>query len=279
MISPTVKREAVSHLVMKLSFVSSRACRVVGLASSTHHHSSKRLRSDEPARERLKGLALERVRWGMPRLFEMLRREGFTDNYKRVERIYRQAGLQITRRPKKKLPARLRVPLKLPSQPNQFWSMDFVSEALVANRKFRCLNIVDDCTKECLSIHVARSIRSPNVVEILEAIAKERGYPVAIRCDNGPEFIALALDIWAFTHNVKLQFIEPGKPTQNAYIESFNGKFRDECLNANWFENLEQAKEVIQLWQLDYNSMRPHSSIQMKTPNEFAAEFLTRHAA
>ena len=214
-----------------------------------------------------------------PDFFEMLRREGFVDNYKRVERIYGQSGLQITRRPRKKLPARVRVPLELPTLPNQFWSMDFVSDALTNNRKFRCLDIVDDCTKENLAIHVARSIRSVNVVEVLEAIAKERGYPAAIRVDNGPEFIALALDIWAFTHKVKLQFIEPGKPTQNAYIESFNGKFRDECLNANWFEDLDQAKKEIELWRLDYNSMRPHSSINMKTPNEYAAEFLTRRAA
>lgn len=279
MVGPRVKREAVAYLQEKRHLKARRACRLLGLASSTHHHTSKRLRADEPVRERLKGLAFERVRWGMPRLFEMLRREGFPDNYKRVERIYQQAGLQITRRPKKKLPARIRAPLELPSEPNQFWSMDFVSEALVDRRRFRCLNIVDDCSKVNLAIHVARSIRSTNVVEVLEALVKQHGYPVAIRCDNGPEFVALALDIWAFTHNVKLQFIEPGKPTQNAYIESFNGKFRDECLNANWFENLEQAKEVIEKWRLDYNSVRPHSSINMKTPNEYAAEFLTRHAA
>lgn len=279
MVSPRVKREAVAYLEEKRHLRARRACRLLGLASSTHHHTSKRLRSDEPVRERMKGLALERVRWGMPRLFELLRREGFTDNYKRVERIYHQAGLQLARRPKKKLPARVRVPLSLPSEPNKFWSMDFVSETLADGRWFRNLNIVDDCTKECLAIHVNRSIRSSNVVEVLERLAKERGYPEAIRSDNGPEFIALDLDIWAFTHDVKLQFIEPGKPTQNAYIESFNGKFRDECLNANWFENLEETKEVIELWRLDYNSMRPHSSINMKTPNEFAAEFLTRHAA
>jgi putative transposase len=279
MVSPRVKREAVAYLQERRHLKARRACRLLGLASSTHHHRSKRNRSDEPVRERLKGLALDRARWGMPRLFELLRREGFNDNYKRVERIYQQAGLQITRRPKKKLPARIRVPLEVPARPNQVWSMDFVSDTLVDCRRFRCLNIVDDCTKENLAIHVARSIRSPNVVDVLEALAKERDYPDAIRCDNGPEFIALTLDIWAFTHHVKLQFIEPGKPTQNAYIESFNGKFRDECLNANWFQNLDHAKEVIQQWRYDYNSVRPHSSIQMKTPNEFAAEFLTRHAA
>lgn len=157
MVSPTVKREAVGHLVSGLQLAPTHACRVVGLATSTFHHTSKRQRSDEPVLERLKGLALQRVRWGMPRLFELLRREGFTDNYKRVERIYRQAGLQITRRPKKKLPARPRVPLELPTAPNQIWSMDFVSDALVNLRRFRCLNIVDDCTKESLAIHVARS--------------------------------------------------------------------------------------------------------------------------
>lgn len=278
MVSPTVKRSAAAHL-KGLRFAPARACRVVGLAPSTYHYESNKSARDEIVRQRLKGLALERVRWGMPRLYELLRREGFTDNYKRVERLYRLENLQITLRPKKKLPARSRCPLETPRSPNQVWSMDFVSHVFYEGRRFRCLNIVDDCTKECLTIEVARSIRSRNVVEVLERLAKTRGYPAAIRQDNGPEFIALELDIWAFTHNVKLQFIEPGKPTQNAFIESFNGKFRDECLNANWFENSEQAKEVIELWRLDYNEKRPHSSIGMKTPNEFAAEFLTRHAA
>lgn len=279
MVSPAVKRKAVSLLVEKLSFAPARACRVVGLASSTHHHRSIRRRSDESVRERLKGLALERVRWGMPRLFAMLRREGFSDNYKRIERIYSESRLQIRLRPRRKQISRPRIELLVPSRPNETWSMDFVLDALTDGRRFRCFNLVDDCSKECLVIYAARSIRAINVVEILETIAKVRGYPKSIRSDNGPEFIAIALDIWAFKHGVQLQFIQPGKPTQNAIIESFNGKFRSECLDQNWFESLDQAKEKINLWRNDYNEVRPHSSISMKTPNEYAAEFLTRHAA
>jgi putative transposase len=279
MVSPTVKREAVAHLVSGLQLAPTRACRVVGLATSTFHHTSKRIRSDEPVRSRLKELAGEKTKWGCPMLFNILRREGFKDNYKRVERIYRSASLQISRRPKKKLRSKIRVSLPVPIGPNETWSMDFVHDSLSNDRRFRCFNLIDDFTRECLVIHVARSIRSKNLVEILEDLKKTRPLPKNIRCDNGPELISIAMDFWAYRNNVKISTIDPGKPTQNAIVESFNGKFRAECLNQNWFENLEQAKEQIEIWRHEYNTMRPHSSIGMKTPNEYAAEFLTRHAA
>lgn len=279
MVSPTVKREAVSHLVKKLTFAPTRACRVVGLASSTFHHRSIRKRSDEPIRLRLKELAGRRTKWGCPMLFNILRREGFRDNYKRVERIYKQAGLSIYLRKRRKLKTLPRVPLPKATRPNETWSMDFMQDALSDGRRFRVFNLVDDFTRECLVIHVARSIRSQNLIEIFEELKKTRPLPTSIRCDNGSELTSIAMDLWAYRNNVKIHTIEPGKPNQNAFIESFNGKFRSELLDQSFFETIQQAKEDIEQWRHDYNHIRPHSSIAMKTPAEFAEEFLTRHAA
>lgn len=279
MVSPAVKREAVAYLTSGLQLRPTRACRVVGLASSTFHHTSKRVRSDEPVRSRLKELAAQRARWGCPMLFSILRREGFKDNYKRVERIYREAKLSIYLRKRKNLRSSPRMPLPLPTAPNQTWSMDFVQDALSDGRRFRCFNLVDDFTRECLVIHVARSIRSTTLVEIFETLKQTRALPQNIRCDNGPELTAIAMDLWAYRNRVKICTIDPGKPQQNAFVESFNGKFRADCLDQNWFEPLDEAKEKINVWKNDYNEYRPHSSISMKTPSEFAAEFQARHAA
>lgn len=279
MVSPAVKREAVAHLVSGLRLRPTRACRVVGLQTSTYHHISKRIRSDEPVRSRLKELAAQRTRWGCQMLFSILRREGFKDNYKRIERIYRESKLSIYLRKRKKLRSGPRVPLPEPTAPNQTWSMDFVQDALSDGRRFRCFNLVDDFTRECLVIHVARSIRAANLVEIFETLKQTRPLPKNIRCDNGPELTAIAMDLWAYRNQVKICTIDPGKPQQNAFVESFNGKFRADCLDQNWFESLDEAKEKINVWRTDYNEYRPHSSISMKTPSEFAAEFQTRHAA
>lgn len=160
-----------------------------------------------------------------------------------------------------------------PQKPNDIWSMDFVSERLFDQRRFRCFNIVDDFTRENIVMHSDRSITSEKLVHIFNRIKLTRGLPKMIVCDNGPEFISQNLDIWAYQNKVELKFIQPGKPTQNAYIESFNGKFRDECLNQHWFLNLDHAKNEIDAWRKDYNENRPHSSLRYKTPTEFAKEF------
>lgn len=160
-----------------------------------------------------------------------------------------------------------------PQKPNDIWSMDFVSEKLANQRRFRCFTLVDDFTRESLVIHPDRSLRSEKVVGLFEVLKRTRGLPRMIVCDNGPEFISQNMDIWAYKNKVELKFIQPGKPVQNAYIESFNGKFRDECLNQHWFKSIEVARIEIEKWRKDYNENRPHSSLRMKTPNEFARQY------
>jgi putative transposase len=246
-----------------------RACRVLGLSRSVLHYTPQR--KDDGLQKRLIELAGERRRFGYRRLHILVEREGFEANHKRVHRLYRQAGLAVRKRRKRSNVAIERRPLQIPSGPNHTWSMDFVFDALANGKPIKCLTVVDDCTKESVEIGVARRINGQGVADLLEAVCRFRGYPAAIRTDQGPEFTGRALDQWANANGVKLTLIQPGKPTQNAYIESFNGRFRDECLNEHWFVTLEQAKAQIAEWRRDYNEVRPHSSLQNRTPAEFAA--------
>ena len=226
--------------------------------------------SDDSLQQRLIELAGERRRFGYRRLHILLEREGFEANHKRVHRLYRQAGLAVRRRRKRDRVAVERKPLQTPSGPNHTWSMDFVFDALANGRPIKCLTVVDDCTKEAVEIAAAKRINGQGVADILDAVCRFRGYPCAIRTDQGPEFTGRSLDQWAHANDVKLILIQPGKPTQNAYIESFNGKFRDECLNEHWFTSIEHAKALIATWRRDYNEVRPHSAIGNRTPAEFA---------
>jgi putative transposase len=230
-----------------------------------------RRRDDEELRERLRELAGERRRFGYRRLTVLLRREGWPVNHKRVYRIYGEEGLTVRRRPRKRLKAEGRTPWVLPTGANQAWTMDFTHDNLASGRKFRTLNLMDGFTRESPRIEVDTSLPGLRVVRVLEEVACQRGHPQAIQVDNGPEFISRVVDQWAFQHGVKLHFIAPGKPTQNAFIESFNGKFRDECLNENWFLTLQEAREKIEMWRKDYNQVRPHSALGYQTPEEFAA--------
>lgn len=273
MVGPQAKREVVKFLIQAKSFTPHRAYRLVGLRSSTYYYKKTSSRNDARLKEKILEIAQFRIRWGCPRIYEVVRRNGFTDNYKRVERLYSEMGLSIRKRQKKKLRGHLRLVLPEPQKPNHIWSMDFVSETLFDQRRFRCFAIVDDFTRENIVIHPDRSIRSEKIVSIFEKLKLTRGLPKMIVCDNGPEFISQNLDIWAYQNKVDLKFIQPGKPVQNAYIESFNGKFRDECLNQHWFMNLEEARFEIEKWRKDYNENRPHSSLRMKTPNEFVKEY------
>jgi putative transposase len=206
-------------------------------------------------------------------LHTLLRREGCLINHKRTERIYREEGLSLRLKKRKKRISHHRVVMDKPVRINQHWSMDFVSDSLYNSRRFRVLTVVDDFSRECPILEVDHSLTGKRVTRVLERIALTRGLPEAITVDNGPEFISKALDLWAFENNVKLRFIQPGKPTQNAYVESFNGKFRDECLNDNVFVNLHSAQKIIETWRLDYNSVRPHSSLNGMAPTEFASTF------
>lgn len=245
-----------------------QACRYTGFARATQRYRSVRA-SDATLRERLQTLAILRPRWGYRRLYRLLRREGLAVNRKRVQRVYQEAGLAVAKRKRKRV-AVPRVPLPPPTRANARWSMDFVSDALGDGRKFRALTIVDDFTRECPAITVDRSLTGERVARVLTALARTRGLPQAIVCDNGPEFRSEALDQWADAHGVTLQFIEPGKPVQNAYAESFNGRLRDECLNETWFVSLPDAQQTIEAWRIDYNERRPHSSLAHRTPEEFA---------
>ena len=226
--------------------------------------------NDEPLRQALRAKAAQRRRFGYRRLGIVLRREGWTDNHKRMFRIYQEEGLQVKRRIKKHT-AKWRGEKPVVAQrPNQRWSVDFMSDQLANGRRFRLLNVVDDFTRECLAVEVDTSLSGQRVTRVLERLCAVRGLPEHVVSDNGPEFTGQVVDSWDYQCGVQWQFIEPGKPVQNAYVESFNGKFRDECLNEHWFVRLEQARTVVELWRQDYNESRPHSSLGNQTPGEFA---------
>lgn len=225
-----------------------RACRLTGLSLSTCRYDAQRPAADAHLSGRITGLALERRRFGYRRIWQLLRREGLHVNHKRVYRIYHLNGLSVKRRRRRKGLATERFPLLRPDAPNLTWSMDFVMDALANGRRIKCLTCVDDFTKECLTITAAFGISGVQVTRILDSIALFRGYPTTIRTDQGPEFTCRALDQWAVEHDVEPRLIQPGKPTQNGFIESFNGRFRDECLNEHWFSDILHARKTINDW-------------------------------
>lgn len=218
----------------------------------------------------MRELAHQRTRWGYARLHVILRREGLVMNIKRTKRIYREEGLSLRLKRRKRTPYGARVPLAIPTGPNQHWAMDFVSDRLSTGRKFRALTIVDAFSRECPGIELDTMMSGALVGRILDRIGEARPLPKIITVDNGPEFASHALEAWAYQRGVKLNFIRPGKPTENGYIESFNGKFRDECLNESWFNTLQEARERIEEWRQDYNGFRPHSALGNLTPEEFS---------
>lgn len=268
MVTPAQRRTAVTCAMTTADLSQRQACRFTGFARTTQRYTSTRPPRAE-LRARLKDLAVLRPRWGYRRLYRLLRREGELVNRKLVQRVYREEGLHVRRRPRKRV-AMVRVPLPRPSRVNERWNMDFVSDALSDGRRFRALTIVDGCSREAPAIEVDVSLPGDRVVRVLDRIGQERGLPLSIGCDNGPEFRSEALDQWAATRGVILEFIAPGKPIQNAFAESFNGRFRDECLNGNWFVSLADARTIIEAWRIDYNTTRPHSSLGHRTPEEFA---------
>lgn len=220
---------------------------------------------------RLRELACERRRWGYRRLCVLLRREGWKINKKRVHRLCKLAALQVGKRARKR-PARAeRKPLPKAHGANACWALDFVSDALSSGRRFRVLNVADECTREGLAIEVDTSLGGGRVVRVLERLVQTRGKPRALKMDNGPEFTSQALDQWAHASGVALHFIAPGKPQQNGRLESFNGKLRDECLNEHWFRDLDEARRELELWRIDFNQRRPHSALGNLTPLEYAS--------
>ena len=245
-----------------------RACRVLRFNLSTYFYRHRR--SDQAALVlRLKELAAARVRYGYLRLHVLLRREGWVVNHKRIYRLYKLEGLSLRLKTPKKRISRQRVEGPPATQPNECWSMDFVSERLATGHRFRALTIVDNFTRECPAIEVDSSLTGRRVAAVLEGLKQTGGVPQRIKVDNGPEFVSRALDAWAHVNNVKLEFSRPGKPTDNPYIESFNGRLRAECLNQHWFETLSEARQEIESWRVDYNERRPHTSLGWVPPQEF----------
>jgi len=258
----------VSYTVESFGLSIRRSCRLVGVCRATYAYRS-RDRSDGLLRARLRELAEQRRRFGCPRLHVMLKRESLVINHKRTERIYREEGLSLRIKKRKKKAAVLRVMLTQAEHADQRWSMDFAADSTLAGRRFRALAIVDDYSRECPAIEVDSSIPGARVVDVLERLAEIRELPEVITVDNGPEFAGKTLDEWAYRRGIKLNFIRPGKPVENAYAESFIGRLRDECLNENWFSSVSEAMDIIETWRRDYNEVRPHSSLDNLSPREF----------
>jgi putative transposase len=247
-----------------------RACSLVGLSRSSWRNPPQDEEATVLLRQRIKQLAHERKRFGYRRIHDMLKFEGYAVNHKRVYRLYTEQKLTVKRRKKAKRPIAERAELLMPDAPNQVWSIDFVMDSLANGRKLKCLTIADDKTHECIDIAVDHGISGLYVTRVLEQAAIFRGFPQAIRTDGGPEFTSRVFMGWMHTNGIEHLLIQPGKPTQNAYIESFNGKFRNECLNEQWFETLAQARKVISAWRRDYNEVRPHSSCGRIPPAIYA---------
>jgi len=271
-VTPGRRRELVRFVQDAFGVSERRGCTALRF-----HRSSQRYRPSRddqaPLRLRIREIAAVHVRYGYPRIHVLLRREGWAVNRKRVYRLYRLEGLSLRhKRPRRHVTAARRLGRAVATRPNEQWSMDFVSDALFNGRRIRALTLVDNYKREALAIVVDSGIRGAHVVEAVERVATLRGPPALIRVDNGPEFVSKALDRWAYERGVTLDFSRPGKPTDNAFVESFNGRLRDDCLDTHWFLSLDDAPAKIEAWRLDYNTSRPHSALGQMTPHEFAAE-------
>lgn len=246
-----------------------RACGLIGITrrAFSREHGPDR---DQQLRQRLRALAELHHRWGSPMLHRVLRREGMAANHKRIERLYREEGLSLRRRRRRKRLSHLRVAREQPPAINHTWAIDFVHDGMNDGRRFRVLTVIDEFSRECLAIEVDASLTGERVSRVLRRLCELRAVPTIIRSDNGPEFRGRVMDQWAYARGVRLQFIEPGKPIQNAFIESFNSRLRDECLNEQAFLSLDDARCKIEQWRNQYNRERPHSSLGYLTPEEFA---------
>jgi putative transposase len=249
-----------------------RACSLVRLSQDSYRNPPQPDQLTRDLGERIVDIAHVRRRFGYRRIHDLLRSEFPGVNHKRVYRLYKNANLAVRRRKKVKRPPNERVPLQIARKVNDVWSMDFVSDSLSNGRRIKCLTVADDFSHECVDIAVDFGISGQYVTRLLDQAAIFRGYPVAVRTDNGPEFTSRAFLAWTTLHGIRHILIQPGRPMQNGYIESFNGKFRDECLNEQWFQSLPQARDCIAEWRKDYNEVRPHSSLGRIPPAQFAQQ-------
>lgn len=261
-------KASVEHIREKFAFTERRACRLLLVPVSSYRYKPRQ--NDNSLRDRLIALVREKPRFSYRRLHVLLGREGAHVNHKRVHRVYREAGLAL-RRKKRKHCVRVGTPLGVYTAANQEWALDFVHDAVASGRSIRVLNVIDAYTRESLAMEVDTSFAGLRVTRVLGQIIAERGLPLAIRCDNGPELTSRHFLAWALDRKIDLVHIQPGKPMQNAYVESFNSKLREECLRVSWFQNLFEARRIIANWRRDYNERRPHSSLNYMTPAEFAA--------
>lgn len=245
----------------------SRACKIVSLPRSQFYYAS--VKDDAEVVHALQDLAFEHPTYGFRKLFAYIRRSGKTWNHKKVYRVYKLLKLNKKRKGKRRLPARIKQPLQQPTTVNRSWSMDFMSDSMVGNRKFRTLNIMDDCSREALAIEVDTSLSARRVIRTLDRIIEQRGKPLSVRTDNGPEFTSKDLELWAKEKGITIQFIQPGKPMQNGYIERFNRHYREAVLDAYLFFDLYQVKQLTEEWIKEYNERRPHEALNNLTPEEW----------
>jgi len=270
MVGPAAKRAAAAHLQARLGLSERRACSIVGADRTMVRYRSRRP-ADSELRARLRELANERRRFGYRRLFVLLRREGESSGINRIHRLYREEGLAVRKRRTRRKASGIRVPILVEARPNARWSLDFVSDQFAHGRRFRILNIVDDVTKECLGAIADTSISGRRVARELTTIVARRGKPGSIVSDNGTEFTCNAMLAWCKDNAIDWHFIAPGKPIQNAFVESFNGRMRDEFLNETLFFGLDDTRRKLAAWVTDYNGERPHSSLKYQTPAAYAA--------
>ena len=269
MVKPADRKGIVNYLIEHGWLSERRACRLIGISRTGIRHLSQRSASDKKLKARLLELAELYPRYGYLMLHGLLKNEGMVINRKRTYRIYTQQGLQVRTKKRKKL-TRPRMPMEVPIRVNERWSMDFIHDQLSDGRRFRVLNIMDEFSRECVGQLADVAISGERVSRYLGELINAREKPKAIVCDNGTEFTSKAMFFWAKDNQVALRFIQPGKPTQNAFIESFNDKFRGTCLNLHWFRSLSEAREEIEKWRIDYNQVRPHSSLNYQPPEVFA---------
>jgi putative transposase len=269
MVTSAAERKAVAHLVDAHGMSERRACKTIGSCRMTMRYQTTRT-DDAGLRQRMKAIAHERRRFGYRRVHVLLKREGYRVNHKKLFRLYRKEKLAVRRRGGRKRTIGTRAPMMVPMAPNDRWSLDFVSDQLTDGRRFRILTVVDDCTRECLALVPDTSLSGVRVARELDRLMIERGKPKMVVSDNGSELTSNAVLIWADQSRVAWHYIAPGKPMQNAFIESFNGRLRDELLNETMFTSLAQARVALECWRADYNDARPHSRLGWKTSSEFA---------
>lgn len=268
MVRPADRKEMAFYALEAYQLSIRQACQLTSISRWVFYHRPDQ-EKDEPVRDKLRTMAETYPGYGFWKMYSKVRREGHEWNHKRVYRLYLQLGMNIRRRAKRRLPQRIKQPLVQPASYNQVWSMDFMSDALMDGRRFRVLNIIDDFNREVLAVEADTSLPSARVTRVLDQLADERGLPRKIRVDNGPEFISNQFSAWCAERNIEIKYTQPGKPTQNAYIERLNRSFRTEILDAYLFSNLAEVRRLSEEWVEEYNNHRPHEALKDMTPKEF----------